>query len=299
MRTIPHDRAPARMPAGRLGLTRRTSRIVSASLSYLLLIGGAVVILIPFFWMLSTSLKEKADVYKFPPEWIPNPMLWSNYPEALTTFPFPLYTMNTVTIVFFVLIGTLLSCSLASFGFARLYAPGRDFIFMLLLATMMLPYAVTMVPLYILFNQLGWTNTFLPLIVPAWFGSAFYIFLMRQFYMGIPRELEESARIDGCSTFRIWLQILVPLTKPVMVTVGVFTFMATWNDFMTPLIYLTDENKRTLALGLSYFQGSARSSPELHLLMAATIYAVSPCLMLYFACQRLFVKGIVFTGVKG
>jgi ABC-type glycerol-3-phosphate transport system permease component len=286
---------------GRAGLwlSRRRARLAAQTVSYLLLSAGAILILIPFFWMLSTSLKEKVDVYKFPPEWIPSPPQWQNYPEALTTFPFPLYTFNTAVIVFFVLIGTLLSCSLASFGFSRLYAPGRDFIFLLLLATMMLPYAVTMVPLYIMFNNLGWTNTFLPLIVPAWFGSAFYIFLMRQFFMGIPRELEESARIDGCNTFMIWLRILVPLSRPVMVTVGVFTFMATWNDFMTPLIYLTDENKRTLALGLSYFQGSARSTPELHLLMAATIYAVMPCLVLYFTCQRIFVKGMVFTGVKG
>ncbi|MFD2615644.1 carbohydrate ABC transporter permease [Paenibacillus gansuensis] len=282
-----------------LRLKRKRSRTLAMTASYLVLTAGALIILIPFFWMLSTSLKEKVDVYKFPPEWIPSPAQWHNFPDALTTFPFPLYTFNTAIIVFFVLIGTLLSCSLASFGFARLSAPGRDFIFMLLLATMMLPYAVTMVPLYILFNKLGWINTFLPLIVPSWFGNAFYIFLMRQFFMSIPRELEESARIDGCSTFMIWLRILVPLTRPVMVTVGVFTFMATWNDFMTPLIYLTDESKRTLALALSYFQGSARSSPELHLLMAATIYAVAPCLILYFTCQRIFVKGIVFTGVKG
>lgn len=268
-------------------------------IAYILLFAGALLILIPFVWMISTSLKRKTDVYIFPPEWIPSPIQWHNYVDAFTIFPFHIYTLNSLTIVIFVLLGTLLSCSFSSYGFSRLNAPGRNFIFMVLLATMMLPGAVTMVPIYILFNKIGWIDTFKPLIVPSWFGSAFYIFLLRQFYMSIPRELEDSARIDGCSAYGIWLRIMLPLTKPVMATVAVFTFMGTWNDFMGPLIYLTSEEKRTIALGLSYFQGSARSSPELHLLMAATLYAITPCLVLFFLCQKIFVKGLVFTGIKG
>ncbi|RAP75267.1 carbohydrate ABC transporter permease [Paenibacillus montanisoli] len=283
----------------RAGLSRSQSERLSTWFSYLLLVLGSIVILVPFAWMLSTSLKLKADVYIFPPQWIPKPMQWHNYVEAFTTFPFGLYTYNSIIIVVFVLIGTLFSCSFSAYGFSRLNAPGRNFIFMVLLATMMLPSAVTMVPIYLFFNKLGWVDTFLPLIIPAWFGSAFFIFMMRQFFMGIPYELEDSARIDGCSTYGIWARIMVPLSKPVLVTVAVFTFMGTWNDFMGPLIYLTDENKRTLALGLSYFQGSARSAPDLHLLMAASLYAIAPCVILYFLCQKIFVKGMVFTGVKG
>ncbi|MFC0330268.1 carbohydrate ABC transporter permease [Paenibacillus sepulcri] len=298
MKTITNKTAAAGVPARRM-ISRRQSEKWRNAFSYLLLGLGSLIILVPFAWMISTSLKLKTDVYIFPPKWIPSPIQWHNYKDALTTFPFPLYTLNSAIIVVFVLLGTLLSCSFSAYGFSRLNAPGRNLIFIVLLSTMMLPGAVTMVPLYLFFNSLGWIDTFLPLIVPAWFGSAFFIFMMRQFYMGIPFELEDSARIDGCSAYGIWLRIMVPLSKPVLVTVAVFTFMGTWNDFMGPLIYLTDENKRTLALGLSYFQGSARSSPDLHLLMAATLYAITPCVVLYFLSQKVFVKGMVFTGVKG
>ncbi|GGD85695.1 carbohydrate ABC transporter permease [Paenibacillus nasutitermitis] len=279
--------------------SKRVSELWHDAFSYLVLCLLSLMILIPFAWMVSTSLKRKTDVYIFPPQWIPSPVQWHNYKDALTTFPFPLYTLNSAIIVVFVLAGVLFSCSFAAYGFSRLNAPGRNLIFLVLLSTMMLPGAVTMVPTYLFFNKMGWIDTFLPLIIPAWFGSAFYIFLIRQFYMGIPYELEDSARIDGCNTYGIWYKIIVPLSKPVLVTVGVFTFMGTWNDFMGPLIYLTDENKRTLALGLSYFQGSARSSPDLHLLMAASLYAITPCVILYFLSQKVFVKGMVFTGVKG
>jgi ABC-type glycerol-3-phosphate transport system permease component len=280
-------------------LNRKQSESFGNYISYLLLCIGSLMILVPFAWMISTSLKRKVDVLIFPPQWIPNPAQWHNYIDAFTTFPFGLYTLNSLIIVVFVLLGTLLSCSFAAYGFSRLYAPGRNFIFLVLLSTMMLPDAVTMVPKYLFFNKLGWLDTFLPLIVPAYFGSAFYIFMIRQFYMGIPYELEDSARIDGCNAYGTWLKIIIPLSMPVLVTVGIFTFMGTWNDFMGPLIYLTDESKRTLALGLSYFQGSARSSPDLHLLMAATLYSILPCVILYFVSQRMFIKGMVFTGVKG
>lgn len=289
-----HAQKPARFTFG----TKARNLLVKTS-SYFILGIGSIFILLPFFWMISTSLKEKIDIYKFPPEWIPDPVMWSNYTKALSIYPFPLYTMNTFIIVVFVLAGALLSTSFSTYGFARLQAPGRDVIFVVLLATMMLPSAITMVPLYLFFNKLNWIDTFLPLIVPAWFGNAFFIFLLRQFYMGIPRELEDAAKIDGCNTYSTWYRIMVPLTRPVLATIAVFSFIWTFNDFMGPLIYLTDETNRTIALGLSYFQGSARSTPELHLLMAATMYSIIPCILLFFFAQKLFVKGIVFTGVKG
>ncbi len=291
------ETGPAVIVRKRMG--KKASSRIRAAVSYMLLCAGALFVLTPFAWMISTSLKKKTEVYVFPPEWIPSPAQWHNFIDAFTIFPFHRYTLNSAIIVVFVLAGALLSSSFTTYGFARLNAPGKNLIFMILLSTMMLPSAVTMVPLYILFNKLGWVDTFKPLIVPSWFGSAFFIFLLRQFYMGIPRELEDSARIDGCSSYGIWWRIMVPLTKPALATVAVFSFMSTWNDFMGPLIYLTSEEKRTIALGLSYFQGSARSAPELHLLMAATLYAISPCIVLFFLCQKLFVKGIVFTGVKG
>jgi ABC-type glycerol-3-phosphate transport system permease component len=277
----------------------KLTNLLTTVFSYLILTLGGILILFPFVWMISTSLKEKIDIYKSPPEWIPDPILWSNYAKALTIYPFPLYTLNSMIIVVCVLAGSLLSTSFATYGFARLQAPGRDFIFIVLLATMMLPNAVTMVPLYLFFNKLGWIDSFLPLIVPSFFGSAFFVFLMRQFYLGIPRELEDAAKIDGCNTYSTWYRIMVPLTKPVLATIAVFSFIGTFNDFMGPLIYLTDVDKRTIALGLSYFQGSARSTPELHLLMAATLYSIIPCILLFFFTQKVFVKGIVFTGVKG
>lgn len=267
-------------------------------LAYCILGAGALFILTPFAWMISTSLKTKADVLVFPPKWIPYPVEWHNYVDTFTTFPFLHYTWNSIVIVFFVLIGTLLSCSFSTYGFSRLRAPGRDVIFLVLLSTMMLPQAVTLVPMYIFYNKIGWVNTYLPLIVPAFFGNAFFIFLMRQFYMGVPRELEDAARIDGCNSFGIWWRIMLPLSKPVLATIAVFSFMGTWNDFMSPLIYITDANKRTLALALSYFEGSARSAPDLNLLMCATLFAITPCVVLFFLAQKIFVKGIVFKGLK-
>jgi len=253
----------------------------------------------PFFWMISTSLKKQWDVYQFPPVWIPSPPQWQNYSQALTVYPFQTYLLNTLTIVLFTVTGTLLSCSLAAYGFARLRAPGRDVIFVVLLGTMMLLYTVTMIPVFMLFNRLHWVDTFKPLIVPSFFGSAFYIFLLRQFFLSIPRELEDAARIDGCSPLMSYWRIVLPLSKPALATVAIFTFMDSWNDFLGPLIYLSDESHRTLALALAYFQGSARIGPQMHLMMAVAFVILIPPLLLFFFAQRLFIQGIVFTGVKG
>ena len=280
-------------------LGQASSRLLTRILTYILLIGGGVVIMTPFFWMISTSLKKQWDVYQFPPVWIPSPPQWQNYSQALTVYPFQTYLLNTLTIVLFTVTGTLLSCSLAAYGFARLRAPGREVIFVVLLGTMMLPYTVTMIPVFMLFNRLHWVDTFKPLIVPSFFGSAFYIFLLRQFFLSIPRELEDAARIDGCSPLMSYWRIVLPLSKPALATVAIFTFMDSWNDFLGPLIYLSDESHRTLALALAYFQGSARIGPQMHLMMAVAFVILIPPLLLFFFAQRLFIQGIVFTGVKG
>lgn len=260
---------------------------------------GSVVVMIPFLWMLSTAFKKPGDIYLDPPKWIPIPPQFQNFPDALTLVPFATYAKNSFIIVSLVMIGTLLSCSFSAYGFARLRAPGRNFIFMILLATLMLPSAVTLVPTYLLFNKLGWINTFLPLVVPSFFGNAFFIFLLRQFYLTIPRELEEAATIDGANSYRIWWHIMLPLSMPVLATVAVFSFIGTYNDFFGPLIYLTDDSKRTIAVALSYFQGSPRMGPQRHLLMAAVTASILPPLVLFLAAQRYFVRGIVMTGIKG
>jgi multiple sugar transport system permease protein/sn-glycerol 3-phosphate transport system permease protein len=288
---VPHSNLP-------FWRTRRGQQRIAQALALVGILAGAVLMLLPFYWLITTSLKRPDQVYQFPPVWLPTPQ-FGNYVEALSLVPLHHYAVNTFTIVALVLVGTIFSCSFSAYGFARLRAPGRDVIFMLLLATLMLPGAVTLVPTYLLFNALGWVNTLLPLIVPAFFGSAFFIFLLRQFYMSIPRELEEAATIDGASPYRIWWHIMLPLSAPALATVGVFTFVATYNDFFTPLIYLTDDSKRTIAVALSYFQGSPRIGPQMHLLMAAVALSIIPPMALFLFAQRYFVRGIVTTGIKG
>ena len=258
---------------------------------------GCLLVLMPVVWMVLTSLKAPDQVFKMPPIWIFQPQ-WSNYPEVLQLVPFQRYILNTATIVGMVTVGTLLSCSFCAYGFARLKAPGRNAIFLILMATLMLPTTVTLVPTYIVFNHLGWLNTFKPLILPAFFGSSFFIFLFRQFFLGIPKELEEAARIDGAGYLRIWWTIFLPLSWPVIATVSVFTFVAAYNDFFGPVIYLSDESKYTIAVALSYFSGSPRIGPQTHLLMAATTIAALPSIVVFLLAQRYFIKGIAVSGVS-
>jgi ABC-type glycerol-3-phosphate transport system permease component len=291
MKTMPN---PHSAPA-----SQTRTRLVGKIVTYLILIFGLLVIMTPFFWMISTSLKKQWDVYQFPPVWIPDPPQWQNYVQALSVYPFHLYVLNTLRIVVLTGLGTVLSCSLAAYGFSRLRAPGRDVIFIILLSTMMLPYTVTMIPVFMAFNALKWVDTFKPLIVPSFFGNVFYIFLLRQFFLTIPRELEYAARIDGCNSWMIFWRIILPLSTPALATVAIFQFMDSWNDFLGPLIYLSDETHRTVALALAYFQGSARIGPQMHLMMAVGFVALIPPLLLFFFAQRLFIQGIVFSGVKG
>ncbi|MCB0045401.1 MAG: carbohydrate ABC transporter permease [Caldilineaceae bacterium] len=257
----------------------------------------AAIFLLPLIWMLSSSLKPEYQVFEMPPRLIPHPVRWQNYREALTYVPFGRYSFNTAFITLMVIVGHVLSCTLVAYGFARLRAPGRDTLFILVLATLMLPYPVTMAPLYVLFNRLGWVNTFLPLIVPAYFGSAFYIFLLRQFFLRIPNELEDAARIDGANLAQILYRIILPLSMPAIATVAIFTFQFTWNDFLTPLIYLHDQRLYTVALGLNFFRSSFQVNWAY--LMAASLVTMLPVLVVFFLAQRLFIQGISVSGIKG
>ena len=277
--------------------TKSSRGLIGKIIAYTLLIIGSILIMIPVFWMVSSALKPNNQIFLFPPQWIPNPIQWDNFVTAMTSLPFGTYFQNTMIIEVGSIVGTVLSCSIVAYGFARLNAPGRNFWFVVLLSTMMLPGVVTMIPVYLIFRQLGWVNTFLPLIVPNFFGSAFFIFLLRQFFMTIPRDFEEAARIDGANTWQVLTRIMLPLSKPALATVTIFTFMGVWNDFMGPLIYLNKPETYTLALGLNFFKGQYVS--QWNLLMAASLVMMLPLVLLFFVAQKAFIEGITLTGVKG
>ena len=279
------------------GLKVRVLPIFETALVYLVLLAGAVIIMVPLWWMLTTSVKRPAEVFAFPPTLLPKVFRWQNYPEALSKGAFALYFRNTLSICIMDLIGTLLSASMVGFSFARLRWRGRDVLFLITLATMMLPGAVTLIPRYLIFKQLHWLDTYYPLWVPSFFGYAFFIFLMRQFYTTIPLELDDAARIDGASILGIWWRVATPLTKPALTACAIFTFNATWNDFMGPLIYVSSEKKLTLALGLMAFRGP--HARDWHYLMAVSTIAMMPVIILFFFAQKYFIQGVVFTGVKG
>jgi len=278
--------------------SKRTGQLTWKAFVYTLLCAGASVLLLPFLWMVSTALKVEDKVMAYPPQWIPDPLVWRNFIDGWTSLPFTLYLRNTCIITGTVIIGVLFTASLAAYSFARLRWPGRNILFICTLATMMLPAQVTMIPVYLLFRGLGWLNTFKPLTIGAWLGGgAFNIFLLRQFFMTIPLELEDAARIDGCSSFGIYRHIMLPLAKPCLAVVAIFSFIGTWNDFLGPLIYLTTPDKLTLALGLQFFQG--HYGVTLHYLMAVSLLVMTPCLVLFFLAQKYFISGIALTGLKG
>lgn len=257
----------------------------------------ALLFLIPFLWMISSSLKPNYQIFEVPPRWIPDPPRWENYREALTMLPFDRYIANTAIITVLTIVGHLLSCTLIAYAFARLRAPGRDFLFLVVLATMMLPYPVTMVPLYVLFKQLGWINTFLPLTAPAFLGSAFYIFLLRQFFLSIPADFEDAALMDGANTLQILWRVILPLSTPALATVAIFTFQATWNDFLAPLIYLQKPELYTVTLGLQFFRSTFTTNWAY--LMAASLVTSLPVIAVFFFAQRYFIEGITLSGIKG
>jgi ABC-type glycerol-3-phosphate transport system permease component len=252
---------------------------------------------VPLYLMLLMSLKTADRVFAYPPDLWFTSLTFANFWEALfQLIPFPLYVRNTAVISVLVIVGDLLSSSLVAYGFARYRFPGRDFLFMVLLSTMMVPFIVRLVPLFVLFKNLGWINTFLPLVVPPFFGTPLYIFLVRQFFLTIPGELLDAARIDGCSEVGIWWRIMLPLARPVLAAVAILSFQTTWNDFLGPLVFLQKNDVRTVILGLNGLMGMF---VEWNLVMAGVVAAVLPMILIFFAFQRFFIKGIAVTGLKG
>lgn len=258
---------------------------------------GAIAMVLPFLWMLSTSLKSQGATASYPPEWIPRPLQWRNYVAVVQEFPFGVFAFNSLKIAILGTTGQLISTALAAYAFARMNFPGRNAIFFLLLATLMIPGHVTMIPTFILFNALGWVNSHYPLIVPAWFGGAFGTFLIRQFFLTIPLDYSDAAAIDGAGHFRIFASLYVPLAKPVLATLALFTFMNHWNEFLLPVIYLTDQDKMTLTVGLSSFR--LQYNTLYHYLMAGTLLSIIPIFVLFVILQKYFVRGIVMSGIKG
>lgn len=291
------SKADKAMVGRKKGIGAILRRAVGPALGYAVLLAGAALFVLPFLWMISISLKDPVEVAAPGLNLIPHKALWTNYPKALTIMPFHLYLLNTLQVTVLSVIGSVISSSIVAFAFARLKAPGRNLLFFLVLATIMLPAEVLMIPRFVIFRSIGWYDTLLPLYVPAFFGSAFYIFLIRQFFLTIPSDLEDAAKIDGCSPFRTYWQVFMPLSKPVLVTVAVFSFVSHWNDFMTPLIYLNSVDKRTLALGLATFQDVW--GVDIVSLMAASTAVLIPVLVIFFLAQRYFVQGVVMSGMKG
>lgn len=273
------------------------TEIIQKILGYLMLLIVAAVLILPLYWMVSTAVKSPQQMFEIPPVWFPNPIDLNNFPQVFQEVPFGRFLINTIIIVVLNIVGELFAVTLVAYGFARLRFPGRSILFLLMLSTLMIPYHVTLVPRFILFAELGWINTYLPLTVPAFTGSAFLIFLVRQYMMSIPFDLDEAAYIDGASRFGVFWRIILPLSRPALVLVVVFTFVGTWNDFLQPLIYLNDPQMFTVSLGLSFFQGARETN--WNLLMAGSLLATIPPLILFFIAQRQLIGGISIEGLKG
>ena len=275
---------------------RRTKDAIFRGISHTILIFGALIMIIPFVWMLSTSFKAPGKTFVYPPEWIPQPFVWQNYVEMWSALPFNQFFWNSIKIAALSTIGQLISCSMGAFAFSVLKFKGRDFLFFILIATLMIPYQVTLIPSFILFSKIGWVGTHLPLWVPAFWGGAFGTFLLRQFYLTIPIDLAESARIDGANIFQIFTHIYIPLSKPAMATLGIFTFMWRWNDLLDPLIYVSELKQLTLTVGLSFFQN--QYGGKWTLMMAGAVVSILPILLIFFFAQKYFIQGIAMTGIK-
>jgi ABC-type glycerol-3-phosphate transport system permease component len=268
---------------------------------YLVLVIGSLVTLVPLVWTVSTSLKSVRQLSEWPPQWIPNPVTWSNYPDALTILPFDRYFLNRMVLVAAAEIGALVTCSFVAYGFARLEFPGREPLFLVLISTMLMPYIVRLVPLFVFYGEIGWLGTYLPLAVPDLLGrNAFYIFLLRQFFRGIPNDLSDAARIDGANDFRIWWSIVLPLSKPVLATVAIFAFQSTWDDFLGPLLYMgQNPDMRTLTVGLYQLRNTPGGDNLMPLLMAGSVAMMLPILLIFAFGQRYLVQGVTMSGLKG
>lgn len=273
--------------------------IPKAATAYVVLVLGGLISLLPFAWMLSTSLKDQSEIFAFPPIWIPSTFQWSNYIDAWNAggLNFGLMFMNTALVVVPVTMFTVLSSSLAAYAFVRIPFFGRDAIFLMFLASLMIPVAPTLIPQFILFRELGWLDSLKPLIVPGLFGNAFAIFLLRQFFLTVPGELEQAAMIDGASRFRVWWQIYLPLSIPAITTLAIFTFQGVYNDFLGPLIYINSSDKFTVQLGLAAFRGVYQTRYDL--LMAASVFTLIPIIVVFLFGQRYFIESANLSGLKG
>lgn len=288
----------------RRNVSARRNRTLKVALTHATLILLSILFFTPLLWMLTTAVKPIQETMTAPPRWIPSQFLWGNFPDAITHgskevgyIPFLVYARNTIIITLLSVGGAVMSNALVAYSFARIKWPGRDLFFSATLATMMVPFPVTMVPTFALFRWLGWVGTFRPLWVPAFFASAFSIFLLRQFFRTIPMELSEAAKIDGASEFQIFLDVIIPLARPALAVVALFTFMGAWNDFLGPLIYLVDQDTFTLSLGLSAYQTQHGGTPW-NLLMAASCMVILPVVVVFFLAQKVFIQGIATSGMK-
>jgi ABC-type glycerol-3-phosphate transport system permease component len=294
------------MPTSSRSLSTRLVKIVTPSSSggaaarslaaLCAAVTAAFIMVVPFIWMLSTSFKAPGKTFVYPPEWFPQPFVWQNYVEMWTALPFNNFFWNSIKIATLSTIGQLLTCSMGAFAFSVLKFKGRDILFFALIATLMIPYQVTLIPSFILFSKIGWVGTHLPLWVPAFWGGAFGTFLLRQFYLTIPIDLAESARIDGANIFQIFTHIYIPLSKPALATLGIFTFMWRWNDLLDPLIYVSELKQLTLTVGLSFFQN--QYGGKWTLMMAGAVVSILPILLVFFFAQKYFIQGIAMTGIK-
>ncbi|HEY4390969.1 MAG TPA: carbohydrate ABC transporter permease [Paenibacillus sp.] len=278
------------------GAKRKTN--LAQIVSFIALIITTFIMLLPLFFMVSTSLKSKREMLKFPPTFLPESWQWSNYSEIFDTLQFGTLYKNSLIIGIVTVIGTLISSALAAYGFSRYKGKGNQLWFMLLLATMMLPYPAIMIPQFIFFSKLNWIDTFLPLIVPSFFGSAYNIFLLRQFFSTLPEELFDAGRIDGCGELRMWYKIALPLSGPALATVAIFAFIYSWNDLLAPVLYLSSTEHFTLPVGMASLTSSRFRIPPWHLLMVASVLAMVPIVTLFAVAQKQFVEGIVLTGIK-
>lgn len=279
---------------------RLSNRTVSHAVIYVVLTAMAFLMLFPLVWLVSTSLKHPSKQMLWPPQFFPDPIYFRNYVDLFVLAPMTNYLFNSFKISVLSVVGVCFSSSLAAFAFARMYFRGSKVLFGILLATMMLPYAVTIIPTFVIMKNLGWLNTHYPLIVPSFFGSAYFVFLLRQSYRAIPQDLFDSATIDGAGFFQIYARIFVPLGMPALVTVALFAFLGSWNDLFGPLIYLSSQEKMTVALGLTYLRGRAGTGVEqVGVIMAGSMLGVVPMLILYTFGQKYFIQGLARTGLKG
>jgi ABC-type glycerol-3-phosphate transport system permease component len=277
--------------------SRKVRRRLWNLILHIIMIGLGITFLVPLAWVASTALKMPGQVFITPIEWIPETPRWGNYIEVFQRLPFARFIFNSFFVTIMGTVGAVFSAMTVAYGLSRINWPGRDFLFAVLIATLMLPGIVTLIPVFIIFTKINWVGTFYPLWVPAWLGMAFYIFLMRQYMLTLPIELDEAAKMDGASNFRILWQIIAPLCGPAIITVAIFSFLYHYNDFINPLIYLSKNEMFTLPLGLLWFQG--RFGNFWHLVMAASMITISPVIILFFIAQRYFVQGMQFAGLAG